>query len=51
MVHLDHQELRARMDKLVQLDLLELLAGTASQAPLAPLEHQEGKARVATRAT
>ena len=48
---LDLQELRARMEKLVQPDLLETLARMASRAYLAPMEHQERKALVATRVT
>ena len=48
---LDLQELRARMEKLVQPDFLETLAGMASRAYLAPKEHQERKALVATRVT
>ena len=47
----DLQELRARMEKLVQPDLLETLARMASRAYLAPMEHQERKALVATRVT
>ena len=48
---LDLQELRARMEKLVQPDLLESLAGTASPAYLAPMVHQEKKALAVKRVT
>ena len=37
------QEQRAQTDKLVQLDLPGSLAGMASRAYLAPMEHQERK--------
>ena len=45
------QEQRAQTDKLVQPVLLETLAGMASRADLAPMEHQGRKALVGTRAT